>query len=86
MYVDPNRIKCTNCFKPTIRRLANFKANDEYECYGENYIKCFWELCDYQRSSENFIPKTSENAQGYFTTMNYFIEDISISNSMYTVD
>ncbi|KPI92570.1 hypothetical protein RR46_13791 [Papilio xuthus] len=42
----------------------DFKGNDEYDCYSENYIKCFWDLCDYHKSVESFVTKPKE--QGKF--------------------
>ncbi|KAJ8719602.1 hypothetical protein PYW08_011777 [Mythimna loreyi] len=48
-------LKCENCIKPVMRRLALFQAKDEYECYAESYVKCFWGLCDMHRSNEDII-------------------------------
>ncbi|OWR51356.1 hypothetical protein KGM_206661 [Danaus plexippus plexippus] len=42
-----------------MRRLANFEASDEYECYTESYIKCFWGLCDHQKSMHALITKSN---------------------------
>lgn len=55
MIVKP-RIKCENCIKPIARRLALFQAKDEYECYSESYVKCFWGLCDLHKSEDTLIP------------------------------
>ncbi|GBP71384.1 hypothetical protein EVAR_20484_1 [Eumeta japonica] len=44
-----------NYFKPKERRLALFRVKDDYECYSESYIKCFWGMCDKQTSMETLI-------------------------------
>lgn len=50
------RLKCDGCIKPSARRLALFQAKDEYECYAESYVKCFWGLCDVvHKSNEDII-------------------------------
>ncbi|KAL0828817.1 hypothetical protein ABMA28_003728, partial [Loxostege sticticalis] len=51
--------KCDDhCFKPVGKRLALFGAKDEYECYAESYVKCFWGLCDHQKSVDAFAKKS----------------------------
>lgn len=50
-------LHCGYCYKPTARRLANFKVKDDFECYSESYIKCFWGLCDHQRNDIGFVSK-----------------------------
>lgn len=55
MFVKPH-LKCDGCIRPVARRLALFQAKDEYECYAESYVKCFWGLCDMHKSNENFVP------------------------------
>ncbi|VVC94402.1 unnamed protein product [Leptidea sinapis] len=53
---------CNDCFKPTMRRLANFKPKDEFECYAESYVKGFWDLCEYRKSEDSFLSKTTDKA------------------------
>ncbi|KAF9422912.1 hypothetical protein HW555_001455 [Spodoptera exigua] len=50
------QFKCEGCLKPAARRLGLFQAKDEYECYAESYVKCFWGLCDLHKSHENILP------------------------------
>lgn len=67
MYIEKLKLKCSDCFQPTLRRLANFREKDDYECYGESYVKCFWGLCELHKSNHEFIRPTSD--KGYD---NYF--------------
>lgn len=62
MYLISNPLKYTKCLKPT-HRFADFKGNDEHDCYSENYIKCFWDICDYHKSIESFVTKPKEQGK-----------------------
>ncbi|KAI8432199.1 hypothetical protein MSG28_004655 [Choristoneura fumiferana] len=53
-------IECEKCYKPVGRRLGLFEARDDYECYTERYVKCFWGLCDRRHSSHASILSKSD--------------------------
>lgn len=48
---------CGGCYKPEKRRLGTMQSKDEYDCYVESYIKCFWGLCDRQKNETSFTVK-----------------------------
>lgn len=68
MIVKP-RLSCESCIKPVARRLALFEPKDEYECYAESYVKCFWGLCDLHKSDVSLVPKAINQGKHYERTI-----------------
>jgi hypothetical protein len=48
--------KC-HCYKPVSWRPNLIRDGAGDECYAESYIKCFWGLCDHQKSVDSFTNK-----------------------------
>ncbi|XP_047997843.1 uncharacterized protein LOC125235345 [Leguminivora glycinivorella] len=55
MHLSSRIFKCSNCYKPIERRLGLFQAQDDYECYADSYVKCFWGLCDVRHESKECL-------------------------------
>ncbi|CAG9100659.1 unnamed protein product [Plutella xylostella] len=65
MYLRKDKAyNCRHCFKPPVRRLALLQTTDDYECYAESYVKCFWGMCHQHKSVEAF---TLENDKRIIT-------------------
>ncbi|KAJ0176131.1 hypothetical protein K1T71_008305 [Dendrolimus kikuchii] len=82
MHIKP---QCDGCYKPVYKRLALIQATDEYECYAERYVKCFWSLCDYQKSTDNFTHNHSDQVitnQPRKQELSYNDHKISVINSV----